>query len=373
MALYIFQFGLLQPVNSIVNSQWPIAVFTLVLIFIMLLNNGFRIKKYVVFSFVILSIYFLLNALIYQESMLFILPIYIEFILKSFSAFIVGSLDIDGDDLYDAFLRIAVLNFIAIAMFPFVSFLDSMNYMRFGYAMVPSVIMFFYAILGKEKMKLFWILIGIMASVLTIIYGSIGPLVVFLLLGLLLFIFTKRITKIKKSIVLIFAGLTIFIISKYNLFMKLIDYIYFKMKIQTYALAKLQMMLNVGFIEASSGRGSLYSVMWEYIKQQPLLGYGIGFSQKILGCTPHNIFLQILLESGVIGLLIWIIILGYCLNKYKKMYIEQEGLFKVTTLVISIALGRLLVSSDMWIRPEYWLALSMLFNFQHKQKYFKKV
>lgn len=340
----------------------------------MLLNNRFRIKKNVIISFTILSVYFLANAFIYEENSLIILPIYIEFILKSFSAFIIGSLDIDGLQLYNAFLRCALLNFVVLAIFPFVDFLDSMNYMRFGYAMIPSVIMFFYATLSERKMKHFWIMIGVIGLILVTIYGSRGSLVVIFLSGLLLFLFNKRILAIKKFIIISLSSVAVFLIIKYNLAIKLIDYIYFNLGIQTYTLAKFRMMINVGFIEASSGRGSIYSVIWKYIKHNPFLGYGIGFSQKILGYTAHNILLQILLESGVIGLLIWIIIFGYCLYKYKKMYKQQdEGISMVATLVISIALGRLLVSSDMWIRPEYWLALSMLLNFRYKQNDLKKV
>ncbi|MCG8539353.1 MAG: O-antigen ligase family protein [Clostridia bacterium] len=340
----------------------------------MLLNNNFIIKKYVIISFIILSIYFLLNTLIYRESRLIILPIYIEFIFKGFSAFIIGSLDVDGTQLYSAFLKTAFVNFIAIGMLPFINFLDSANYMRFGYAMVPSVIMFIYAILNKEKMKIVWIIIATISLILTVIYGSRGPLVVIFLCGLLLFLFSKRISKIKKINILGFSCIIIFLVNKYNLFVKLIDNIYYTMGIQTYALAKLLMMFNIGFIEASSGRGRIYSILWDHIKQNPVMGHGIGFSHKILGCTPHNIFLQILLEFGIIGLLVWMIVLTYCLYKYKKIYSKrEERLFIIITLIASIALGRLLISSDMWLRPEYWLALSMLFNFKYKHKYLQKV
>lgn len=339
----------------------------------MVLNNSYKIKKYVIISFIMLSIYFLMNSLIYNESMFIILPIYIGFILKSYSAFIIGSLNVDSKELYDAFLKISIINFLAITTFPFVSFLDSMNYMRFGYAILPSVIMFFYAILKKEKMRFIWLLLGIAAFFLMVVYGSRGPLVVIFIWALIHFLFNGKISTYKKAIILILISLITFLVFEYNLIVKLIDYIYYELGIHTYTLAKLRMMFNVGFIESSSGRDTIYIVMWNYINQNPLLGYGIGFSQKVLGYTPHNLFLQILLESGVIGLLIWSIILIYCLYIYKKIHIKgEEGLFNVIALVFSIAIGRLLVSSDMWLRPEYWLALSMLINFRLKNKLFKK-
>jgi hypothetical protein len=334
----------------------------------MVLNNSYKIKKYVIISFIMLSIYFLMNSLIYNESVFIILPIYIGFIFKSYSAFIIGSLDIDSKELYNAFLKISVINFLAIAAFPFVDFLDSMNYMRFGYAMLPSVIMFIYAILKKEKNKIIWILLGIVAFFLMVVYGSRGPLVVILIWALIQFLFNRKISTYKKAIILILVSLMTFLVFKYNFIVKIVDYIYYELGIHTYTLAKLRMTFDVGLVEASSGRDIIYITMWDYIKQNPLLGYGIGFSQEVLNYTPHNLFLQILLESGVVGLLIWSVILTYCLYKYKDMHIKEEGLFNVIALVFSIAIGRLLVSSDMWLRPEYWLALSMLLNFRLKNK-----
>jgi len=373
IALYIFQFGLLQPVASIVNSQWPIAAFTLILILMMFLNNGPRIKKYVVITFVTVSIYFLFNALIFKEGTITILSIFADFILKSFSGFIIGSLLIEGEELYDAFLRISVLNFFAIILFPFVSFLDSMNYMRFGYAMTPSVIMFFYAIVSKRNNNVLWILLGGISFAVTAIYGSRGPLVVFLLFGLLLIIFSRKITNIKRMYLLISTILVAKVIEKYDLAKKAIDYVYFELHIQSYALAKLRIMLTDGVMESSSGREQIYGYITSYIKQNPVFGHGIGFSQITLDFTAHNMFLQILLEAGILGSLIWLCIWIYPLKNYKKMsVIHDVKLFRVSTLLISVAVGRLLVSSDIWLRPELWLVISMLYNFKYHQKYLGK-
>src|SRR5699024_9508035 len=193
MALYIFQFGLLQPTASVVNSQWPVAVFTIGLLFIMLLNNKFIIKDYVMLFLAIFSTYFMINALVYKERSFIILLVFIEFLFKSFSGFLIGSLDTDGEFLYEAFLKVALLNFLVIGLHPSVSFLDSMNYMRFGYAMAPSVIMFLFAFFDKKEHKLLWLLATITSFLLTVAYGSRGALVVFFVLGLFVFLFSKRI------------------------------------------------------------------------------------------------------------------------------------------------------------------------------------
>ena len=142
MAMFVFQFGFLQPVASMVNSQLPIAGFTLMLLLAVLVNNKFKLKKYVLMTFLISGLTFLACSVFMPNLTKTVLQIYGEFLFKSFSAFVIASIPVDGRELYDAFLRFSIINFLAIVLFPFVNFLDSMNYMRFGYAMAPSVIMF---------------------------------------------------------------------------------------------------------------------------------------------------------------------------------------------------------------------------------------
>ena len=369
MALYIFQFGLLQPIASVVNSQWPVAVFTIGLLFIMLLNNKFIIKDYVMLFLAIFSTYFMINALVYKESSFIILPVFIEFLFKSFSGFIIGSLDTDGEFLYEAFLKVALLNFLVIGLHPSVSFLDSMNYMRFGYAMAPSVIMFLFAFFDKKEHKLLWLLATITSFLLTVAYGSRGALVVFFVLGLFVFLFSKRIPLSSKLTIMALGILIVILVIRYDLIVKTIDYVYYDLGVKTYALIKFRKMFTRGFWEASSGRDKIYKRLWSHIVQKPTVGNGIGFAQKVSGFTSHNLFLQVLLESGLIGLLLWSCIWVYSIKKYKNMAIQKEnGFYKITTLLISVSLGRLLFSSDIWLRPEYWFTLSMLINFEPKQQ-----
>ncbi len=365
MALYVFQFGLIQPIASIVNSQWPIAAFTILLTFIMLISNSFKIKNYVLISFVVVSVYFLLNALIFNKSTFIILPIYAVFILKSFSAFLIGSLDIEGEDVYNAFLKISILNFIAIFFSPFVSFFN-MEYMRFGYAMIPSVLMFFYATISKKNMFLLWFFLLVISFILTFIYGARGSLVIILLFLLVLFYFTKRLQVIKKFSLLSFTSLILFLIVKFNLFTKLIDYIYYELGVQSYTILKFNRMINSGIVDSSSGRDVIYKSLFSEILQNPIIGYGIGYSQLKLDFYAHNIFLQILIEAGVIGLIFWSFIWFYSFLNFREINnLNEIGLFRVVTLIFSIAIGRLLLSSDMWVRPEYWFVLSILINFKY--------
>jgi O-antigen ligase len=56
----------------------------------------------------------------------------------------------------------------------------------------------------------------------------------------------------------------------------------------------------------SSGRDVFYRMAWNYIEQQPLLGYGpFGFRDNTIHA--HNIFLEVWLQFGVFGLLFFLL------------------------------------------------------------------
>jgi O-antigen ligase len=310
----------------------------------------------------------LLNGVLLSKDLWLTVTLFIGFVLKGYSGFLLGSLDTTSRDLYNAFLKIAVLNFFILGTYPFVGFFDSMNYMRFGYAMVPSVIMFWFEVTGEKKYKPLWWGMTIYATVTTVIYGSRGTILVLLLVVFLSFLFSKKLDIVKKLSFAIFTGVFIYLVFKNEVLIKMINFLFFDLGIKSYAIEKMRMMLIDGIAESSSGRDELYSSIISYIKQNPVIGYGIGYSESVLGLFPHNIFLQILLESGIIALICWGLLWLYCIYKYWLVSLDQEsGIYKITTLVLSVALGRLLISSDFWLRPEYWFLLSILINYYSKE------
>ncbi len=368
MALYIFQFGFLQPVASLVNSQWPVAGFSLLLLFLVLYNNKFKIKTYTVLILGLVSVYFFTSAIIFNTNLNIIIDVYLGYLLKCFSAILIASISTKGKDLYNAFLKLAIINFFVIILFPFTNFLTSMNYMRFGYAMVPSVMMFFYGFFNEKKYRPIWLILTGISTILTTIYGSRGPLLVLIIFIGLLFLFSKQVKKSVKMLVVILGSISTFIIYQYQLVTRLLDYIYFDLQVRSYALAKFRMQLSDGLAASSSGRDRIYENIIKLIKEKPWFGSGIGTTQLEIGMTSHNIFLQILVEAGIFGFLIWLIFWIFLSKRYLNLsYLKDTGYFRVVTLIIASATGRLLISSDLWLRPEYWFVISLLINFNYRK------
>lgn len=366
MALFMFQFGFMQPVASLVNSQVPIIFFTIILLVCAFINNCFKIHKHVLVIFILLTLLFGVNIIVFPSNMLTILPIYFEFLLKGYSAYIIGGFKTNGDELYSYFKTVGIVNFLAIFLYPFINYLDSMNYMRFGYAMIPSVLIFIIAFINETRHRVFWGIMFVISFLLNITYGSRGSLVVLLVFGFLLFLFSNKISKTSKWIVFLVSISVVYFVYRFNLLGKLFSYLYYNMDIKTYSIMKFYRMFNQGFLEASSGRDRIYSQTLKYIKENWAFGYGIGFSRTISGSTTHNLILQVLSEMGVFGALLWVMVIVYLISKLILIRNNNETNFYIIVIMISsLAIGRLLFSSDIWLRPELWFVISMLLSYKN--------
>ncbi len=367
MALYIFQFGFLQPVASLVDSQVPVIIFSMILFVSALLNNKFRIKKYVFVVFLVISIYFLSSALALKENIMFIFQLYMLFLLKGFSAFFIASLNIKSDDIYRVFLNISVINFMFIVWFPFTHFMDSMNYMRFGYAMVPSTLMFIYASFDAKLKKILWIGLAFISTLLLTIYGSRGAFLVVLIFITVKVFFSSKMNILKKFFLVAIVGVFGYFTIEGEILGRFLTFLSSDLIKYSYAIEKFNMMITGGIAYSSSGRNLIYYNLFKQIINYPLWGRGIGYSQIATGYTAHNIFLQILVESGLWGLCFWSTIWGISFYKYYKIKkFSKFGVCRIISLLAIASIGRLLISSDMWLRPEYWFSVSLLLNFSNR-------
>lgn len=67
---------------------------------------------------------------------------------------------------------------------------------------------------------------------------------------------------------------------------------------------------------ALSGRDKIYSQLWVLIKEKPILGHGFGSTLALIKdfTNGHNIYLQVLSENGILGLLLLVSILIFNLR-----------------------------------------------------------
>lgn len=115
-------------------------------------------------------------------------------------------------------------------------------------------------------------------------------------------------------------------------------------------------------LSGSSGRDVVYGTALDYIVEKPILGYGLFGYYDLFHGTPHNIFLEVLLISGIIGLLIFIILCAYfIMTIWKKLKNESVDYLVVFIFlypaVMLLFSGNFLIVSELWFMVFYILSV----------------
>lgn len=116
----------------------------------------------------------------------------------------------------------------------------------------------------------------------------------------------------------------------------------------------------------SSGRDIVYSTVTKSIIEQPIIGHGI-FNANASEHAAHNIFLEFLLQGGIMYFLFWIMIL--VLLYYK--YIRTLKVDNINLLLIPIAIYpfiELLFSGSYMTTSLFWFVIAYVFNFKSKKE-----
>ena len=353
IALFLFQYTLLIPLMGIISSSLLVAVSGILIVLCVLFNN-YKLKINIKMIAVMFTILLILLFKSFQigssiESIIRIVTIVAPVVIIYIYPF-------DYKIFIDESVKLAKVGFILICWYPF---LPDFEYMRFGYGMLPVVIFtyieFMYSKENFEKKEEFY------KKIFAIGVAGIGALEIFLygargsIFSLGLFIVLERFFISKKNIVFNSIILVIVIVI-YRYIVPILEFmeqIAQRMGIYSYSIRKFKMQMSKGFLEASSGRGKLYARAIEKIKEHPLVGNAIVVEDSG-GDYTHNLFLQVAQDLGIIALIVLVIFLVYILiNIWRNETSVQEKI--IYSVLFSISIGRLMFSSTLWRRPEFWM------------------
>lgn len=109
----------------------------------------------------------------------------------------------------------------------------------------------------------------------------------------------------------------------------------------------------------NDGRFELYSQSLSLFGENPVFGKGIGSIFHYLHSYSHNLFMDILAESGVLGLLIFIVLLVLFI---KKMFVifRQGSLFRFLTYIFICGITLNLFSGYIWTNQLVWLPIAVV-------------
>lgn len=106
----------------------------------------------------------------------------------------------------------------------------------------------------------------------------------------------------------------------------------------------------------TSGREDVYEADINFIKNSPILGYGFFNYYHLVNNIPHNIIMEILLISGVIGLLISLGICYFLIKKYIKNF-ERNSPDRLVGYIFLYPITMLMFSTNFLVVSEFWFVI----------------
>ncbi|MCD8843898.1 O-antigen ligase family protein [Staphylococcus gallinarum] len=109
-------------------------------------------------------------------------------------------------------------------------------------------------------------------------------------------------------------------------------------------------------LDQTSGREDVYGNDIQYIKQKPLLGYGLFNYYHLINNIPHNIVFELMLIGGVFGTSIIAIIVAFILKKFRIHY-DKNSTDRLAMFLSIYPLTLLMFSSNFLVVSEFWFAI----------------
>ena len=154
LAIYIFLYGLLLPSFILLKNNFGITIVTFFIILIAIK------QKLILFSnkliLIIFSVFLLVSIKVISTPVLYIdvvKEILIGFSTIGISGVIIGNIKFNISSVFNKIMYVSWINFFILVMIPFTIYYSSglVNYMRFGYAILPTVMFSFIFLVKKEK------------------------------------------------------------------------------------------------------------------------------------------------------------------------------------------------------------------------------
>ena len=360
----IIQYFLLVYFNfNVVLGNYIQLISKLIIGIFFVLGLPFVLKRSKKSIFIIYSLYiiiFSINTLFFKENLSQIVNIGLNLGIYGIPFFIYAYSIRDLNIFLKIVEKAALIVFIfgsMISLLVFFGFKNIGTYsMSLSYYMLLPLIIYTNKIIKKFKFR--HILMILISFISIISLGSRGALMCFFAFLFYKFIkIDKKITQ-KRLIIYIISFMTAIIILLFNNFILQSLYnLLLKFNIDS---RTLRLLLKGGI--HLSGREEIYSSTIELIYENPLFGLGLGGIRRVLDIGyPHNIFLEIVSQFGVIIGICIIFILLFIL--YKALFIKDIEKANIIGIWFSLGFVPLLVSGSYLESFKFWILLGLSFNF----------
>ena len=358
---YVFGFAMLRPILFLFRARSSVIIVSFIAVVLLFsLLNGHVFEKRCFVKWVIISVFF--EVLLYfsppEVSATYMVNYFMYGIMALFLLINVN----DYQRILHWIVRFSCINGVLLILDPFFSYQFNGGYMEYGF----NLLMFSFTglLLGYFYYRNRHFFVPIVIELIMIsFYGNKGACVtaIFLFLGGM---FLSG-SNVKRFIYSVFACLGI--LSWRTILLWIIDLAkYFG--VSSYSITTMKIMLSDKADIVFSARTNIWETAQMWISEKPFLGYGIGVFEATTNGYAHNIFYDITLSFGFIGLIIFIILLLHSVYKIYYNPCKEYKLFQLCCLFCWLI--PMQFSLTLWNVTIFWVYWGLYF-YDNKYKRWK--
>ena len=354
--VFIFLSPYIIFINNLVYIPNLYKITVLGLFVLLVTFNGFKInKKLLIFTAVIIT-YFLISIFVSNEFFVDIAYFLQGFLVFGVITILFFSYKLDFDLFLSVSYKLAIINILLFSISYF--YFNSMNYMNFGVEILFSLIFIMIHYL-KYRNLADLVLVFILVPIVFVFANRSTSLALLLMVLYLLYIAIKN-PYFRVLFLMLVTFISYHFIYNLALILQSLINILNKYGVDSYSIIKLQIMIEDGLLESSSGRDSIYTNVIRLIQDNNYMPIAYGeFTSQIGANYPHNIIFELIFNFGFLGIFIFTF-LSYFL--IKKIILEENYLLKHFLLLLFIMMAiRLQLSGSFWLETNFWILLAIVF------------
>ena len=360
MAVYMVLFTALKPITT-AFSQYSTLILALsvaiILLFVLFNSRTLSLKTsfvtiiFFIFGLLLIDVLFRSNSS--QGELL-----YNFFIYGFVPLFLLSKIE-DIRIFTHSYALMAVVIGLVYLIDPLNSYKWSSNYMTFGFSsMLPAVLGCLIMIHMFNK-RYFWVFM-VLFLFASLIFANKGVfLSEIIMIATSYILFTKNFVK-RLAMILALLVATFYI---YPILSAVLDFaieVADAFSIDSYALDTFSIVLkSLDSNSVYDSRLDIWKIAMELFSEKSFLGYGSGFFNSNYNGYTHNIFLDIMVAYGSVGLTAFLILIVSSINKIRKM--QDRNLFVFAVLLLMSWILPLQVSLYFWSTMSFWLYWGICF------------
>ena len=224
------------------------------------------------------------------------------------------------------------------------------NYMQFGYGeMLPA---FLGALILIYFFKYKWIFIlAVFFFIELCVFANKGAIVTASVSVIVIILLSKR--KVEPKIYFAIGVLALFVVIFNRNILELFYGIAKRLDFNSYSLNTISMMINGQSESILNLRFDIWKDVMELLEGHWVDGRGIGYYMSLRQTYPHNVFLDILLHSGVIWMILFCVLFSKTLFEIKRMHSIDKRNFAISMLLLWLI--PMNMSLTLWQYTPFWI------------------